>query len=70
MLIGELPEDATPSSEDGMIPYSEDGIHLSYMPLSELMSSLNSGVDGDGSLAPQSFPNGSIGYISEAYFSD
>lgn len=62
MLIGDLPQDVTPSV-DGTVPYSEDGIHLNFIKIQDLLG-LGGGGDGggDGVFKTIEYPDGSTGY--------
>ena len=66
MLIGDLPQDVTPSV-DGTVPYSEDGIHLNFIKIQDLLG-LGGGGDGGGGgdFLTIEFPDSSLGnYIDE-----
>lgn len=62
MLIGDLPQDVTPSV-DGTVPYSEDGIHLNFIKIQDLLG-LGGGGDGGGTgnFSEIEFPDGTKGY--------
>lgn len=63
MLIGGLPEDQTPSPK-GMVPYSEDGIHLNFITIESIMGYGGGDGGGGGGFSEIDFPDGTKGYYS------